>query len=580
MTIMKKLVLLILSFGFHTLFSQVRELEDPTRTNNSQTMSFIPLSFIDNEFSLSKHISPSKEQIKKSWSAKAWRNEVIHTQLAFAPNLPKDEAVIVRLKVSPLKSNKGNITIENIKFTPITFVMTDHPGNLKNGCSINVVLDSSLVADRIESTSSFRHNQGETRPLWLSIHVPKDVSAGHYSGKIFAEVQQGKTKKTYAIPYDIEVSDRVLPDPTDWNFHLDLWQNPYSSARYFNVKPLSEEHLKLMKPHYQMLADAGQKAITTTLIDDPWNGQTYDKYESMIKWTKTKDGAWKYDYSNFDKWVNYMHGLGIKKFINCYSMIPWHLSFYYFDEASGTRQVLQAAPGSIEYEQHWLPFLKDFAQHLRKNNWLEKTMIAMDERPMDAMIAAIKVIKKADKDFNISLAGSYHEELSTELLDYCIALNEDMPQDILNKRKQKGFTTTMYTCCTEIFPNTFTNSGYNEAVWLGWNTVERGFDGYLRWAFDCWNENPNQDTRYGKWLGGDTYFIYPNNISSIRFEKLKEGIRDAEKLRLIYKELLEKGDVKNLEELKSHVRKFSNKNIDRESITINLKKAKTFLNSL
>ena len=36
----------------------------------------------------------------------------------------------------------------------------------------------------------------------------------------------------------------------------------------------------------QLLADAGQKVVTTTLNKDPWNNQCFDSYADMIIWTK------------------------------------------------------------------------------------------------------------------------------------------------------------------------------------------------------------------------------------------------------------------------------------------------------
>lgn len=569
-------------FSICICVGQVQELADPKvdlSTINSKT-SRTPFSFIDTEFSLSKYTPPARDQIRDSWNTTAWRNETVHTQLAFVPNLPDGSEVAVTLHTSPLRSGNNQIAQEHIRFTPITYVMTDHPGDLKGGCGIKITLDSSLVADRIEHATSFTHMAGETRPLWLSVVVPENTPAGAYTGEVSVTFHAQSQRHNYRLPYTVHVTEQQLPDPKDWQFHLDLWQNPYASARYYNVQALSDEHLALIRPHYERLAQAGQKTITATLIHDPWNSQTYDVYDSMIDWVKKKDGSWSFDYSKFDKWVEFMQALGIRKFINCYSMIPWNLSFYYFDENTGNREVLKASPGTAEYEAHWLPFLTDFARHLKSKAWFEKTMIAMDERPMEAMLGAINVIKKADKDFNISLAGSYHEELAPLLLDYCITLNETMPDEVLKARDAKGYTTTMYTCCSEIFPNTFTNSGYSEAVWLGWNTVERGFDGYLRWAYDCWNENPNQDSRFGTWLAGDTYLIYPNNMTSIRFERLREGIQDVEKIRIIRAQLTAQNKTAELKELDQHIKNFSNKNINREMIPSQVKNAKKFLNSL
>ena len=41
------------------------------------------------------------------------------------------------------------------------------------------------------------------------------------------------------------------------------------------------------------------------------------------------------------------------------------------------------------------------------------------------------------------------------------------------------------------------------------------------------------DSRFRTWPAGDTYIIYPDGRSSIRFERLREGIQDAEKIRIL-----------------------------------------------
>lgn len=37
----------------------------------------------------------------------------------------------------------------------------------------------------------------------------------------------------------------------------------------------------------------------------------------------------------------------------------------------------------------------------------------------------------------------------------------------------------------------------------------------------------------GTWPAGDTYIVYPDARGSIRFERLVEGIQDAEKIRIL-----------------------------------------------
>jgi hypothetical protein len=49
-------------------------------------------------------------------------------------------------------------------------------------------------------------------------------------------------------------------------------------------------------------------------------------------------------------------------------------------------------------------------------------------------------------------------------------------------------------------------------------------------------ENPLTDSRFRTWPAGDTYMVYPDARSSIRFERLIEGIQDAEKIRVLRKQ--------------------------------------------
>jgi len=86
-------------------------------------------------------------------------------------------------------------------------------------------------------------------------------------------------------------------------------------------------------------------------------------------------------------------------------------------------------------------------------------------------------------------------------------------------------------------PNNFTFSPPSESCFEGWIASAMGFDGFLRWAYNSWPVNPMIDSRYVKWPAGDTYFIYPGPLSSVRFERLREGIQDYEKIRILREDL-------------------------------------------
>jgi len=296
----------------------------------------------------------------------------------------------------------------------------------------------------------------------------------------------------------------------------------------------------------------------------------------MIRWIKKKDGTWRYDYSVFDQWVSFMQSLGINKLINCYTMVPWNNKFYYYDEALQRDTVLIAKTGTPEYEAHWRPMLTGFVRHLKQKGWYHKTAIAMDERPLEDMQKVIRLVREVDKGINISLAGSYHPELAGELYDYCIASAESFDSTVLRKRINAGLPTTYYTYCWEGHPNTFTFSPPAEAAWLGWYAANKQFNGYLRWAYNCWPKNPLQDSRYSTWSAGDTYFVYPGG-SSIRFERLVEGIQDYEKIRML--KVKYKRQPAKLQPLLDVLKIFETAALQGQPATLQLQKAKAVLNT-
>jgi hypothetical protein len=413
----------------------------------------------------------------EGWKGKGWKGEKINTKMLIWTT---DPVAAIRFRKGQLINSEGkSIPEENIAVNFIRYVITDSIGRKGIGCDIESDLDSSLAEDAIDNVTSLALAANTTQPVWLSIRIPVDAHPGTYKGTIAVE----GADKELSLKYTVEVLNRTLPAPGNWKFHLDLWQNPFSIARIHGVENWSVEHLNALKPYMQMLADAGQKIITTSVIHDPWNSQTYDVYKSMVKWTLKKDGTWEYDYTVFDKWVSFMMSLGINKEINCYSMIPWNLKFYYYDETLGKDTLLIATPGTAAYENHWKPMLMDFSKHLKEKGWFNITTIAMDERPMEHMQKVFRIIRNADKDFKVSMAGNYHPEIEKDLYNYCVASEFVLSEEVMGRRKKDGLITTFYTACPEEYPNVFTFSPPAEAAFMGWYAAGKNFDGYLRWAY-------------------------------------------------------------------------------------------------
>lgn len=512
---------------------------------------------------------------------KGWKGEKLSAQMVIAS---ADDLQNVSVEVTAPKhiSAKYEIPQDCILKGFVRYVMTDGLNHDKKGaCGERPnpsKYDSTLVADPIDHLALSLPMKAQTsQGYWIGVRVPQNALAGIYQSDVI--VKDG-TQVLGKLTMEIQVTDRVLPEPEKWAFHLDLWQNPYAIARYYGVRPWSEEHLALLKKEMKPYADAGGKVITTSIMHQPWNAQTFDPFETMITWIKRADGTWLYDYTIFDRWVELMMSIGITREIGCFSMIPWRLSFQYYDQATNSLQEFKAKPGEKEYREYWLRMLKDFASHLKAKGWFEITHIAMDERPMKDMLEVLSIIREADPKYKVSLAGSLHDELVDELDDYCVALRMKCSEEMKNKRRAEGKITTYYTCCVEPYPNTFTFSDPAEAEWLGWYAARKNLDGYLRWALNSWTIEPLLDSRFITWGAGDTYLIYPGGRTSVRFENLVAGIQAYEKIRILKQEWKQKGNTKKAARLQKVLDGFDELKLHETPSKTIVERANKFINGL
>jgi len=478
----------------------------------------------------SKSIPPGGD-IAESIMLHGWKGERVNCLLLVWSAGSEEN---IRIEASGFSRNHYQIDKKSTSISVIKYILSDE---FSGGCGPRDKdkIPVHLSPDLLSKANSFTIDAPGTRPVWISVDIPSETPPGIYKGTISRQSASGTVDHAITL----EVQKRSLPAPSEWSFHLDLWQNPYAVARFHRVEPWSPEHISLLRPLLTMLARAGQKCITTTLINDPWAGQTYDPYGSMIRWIKKADGTWAYDFSAFDLYVSLAMESGINEQINCYSMVPVGNKFSWFDEKSARSITVEAIPGTPAYEDIWRNFLKDFKVHLRGKGWLDKTAIALDEREEEEMKNMFSFLKQTAPELKISLAGSYFKEINSSIYDFSSYWwdIDKVSGDIAESRRSSGLKTTWYVACNIPKPNNFTFSPPAESCYEGWFASAMGFDGFLRWAYNNWVEKPEIDSRFITWPSGDTYLVYPDAQSSIRFERLREGIQDYEKIRILRKEL-------------------------------------------
>ena len=388
------------------------------------------------------------------------------------------------------------------------------------------VLESVKYAPSVESLQRFevydrvKWNSDDDGPRVVEVSVPADAKPGVYSCGMM----------------NIRVVDRVLPPAKEWKYFLDLWQHPWAVSRYHDVKPFSKKHYAKMRPVYELLASAGQKTITTTILPEAWDHQCYDAYGTMIGRVKREDGTWQFDYSVFDEYVEFCRGCGLGPAICCYTLCPWGYVVRW-QNAKGETESCVAKPGTKEFEDYWGVFLQAFATHLKQKGWFEQTYISMDERSIEDVKLIGEFVQKHAPGLRISMAGNQlPSQYGVTIDDFCMILSDKINADYLKEtaeRRAKGMVTTYYVCCWPLYPNTFMSSGPGEAFWLGAYPAMIGLDGFLRWAWNSWPKDPKEDATYWAWTAGDTFLCYPDGEPSWRFMELRNGIAAAEKVRLL-----------------------------------------------
>lgn len=498
-----------------------------------------------------KYDTVSKMDKVVSGELSAWKNDTAVSQISL---FTKDARVKnVSVSVSDFISKNGQkIDKKNVETTFIKSVQA-YTGMDGYGDPNRPV----PTGNRKEASEVLYQSTPITVPsktlqnIWVSVNVPKNTAAGDYTGTVTVTGDKVNTPLTFT--YTLHVADATLKDAAEFKdgFDIELWQNPYRVAEYYGVEPFSEKHFEILKPHMEKYKSIGGHAITTTIVDDAWAGQTYGekdvKFPSMIKWTKKTNGQFTFGYTDFDKWISFNKKLGIGDKIVCYSIIPWNHKVTYYDEKQKKNVTVTLNTGSAEWTNMWTAFLKDLMKHMEDKGWKEETYIGIDERGFDVRAFDLidSIVGKDGEPFKTAGAMDgfvQKKDMAMRVDDLNVGsiAVKDHPTEFEQMRQEReaaGLRTTVYTCTGHI-PGNFSLSAPGESYWTMLYSYSVGGAGYLRWAYDSWVKDPLRDTTHNAFEAGDCFLIFPDeknaknpvSKSSLRLEKMAEGVRDVNKL--------------------------------------------------
>ncbi len=369
--------------------------------------------------------------------------------------------------------------------------------------------------------------------------------------------------KHYDIP--LHIYNILMPDTRDNRFHLDLWQHNSNIARKHDVALWSEAHFEVLESYVKSLGELGQKAVTVIASEIPWTGQRgyrvtnypSDLYEyNMIRVTK-KDGAFSYDYSAMQRYIDLCFANGIDREIEVFGLIniwtdePYGFGKAYEDDPDGVRiRYYDADAGIYRYmdnNEDVAAYVSALERYFEETDQLQYVQIVADE-PADVEVyrASLNRLHAAAPKFVYKVAIN-HIEFIEEFGDY---ISDVVPTinfaaekaDYLSARSKAGKgRTLLYVCCGPDHPNTFLASPAYEIEVITAFIHKIGIDGFLRWNYSVWPDDPrkNMSFRAPGWKAGDMNFVYPGHngkaLLSLRWYFLRRAIQNFELLDLAAK---------------------------------------------
>lgn len=503
--------------------------------------------------------------LKRSFEKTVWKGDVLNAKMiVLAQNEDLHQVEIIP---SDFADQKGNmISADQVSVNWLKEVRANNGRNL---------------AGTVKSYPDMIHKGGTTDILaksvkfaWVQVNIPENAKSGIYQGTF--RISAGEIAEPVEVTMKIEVLNLVQPEPE--MTEIQIWQHPFSVANYYldlgkipsggisnEIKEefyFTEEHFNLMRASTEEYASMGGHDAVANIVEEAWNHQSYYNDLSMVKWKKKTDGSWEFDYTWYDAWIGFMIECGVLEpekgigQIKCYSIVPWNNQIAYYDEAAGKMVKISRAPGSAGWKEMWEPFLRDFMEHSKKMGWFDITYISMDERGLDQLRPAVDMIESVTDEngnhFKISSALNYaapqYYDFTDRINDISINLgnagNVQQMNELSAHRKERGLTTTYYTC-TGDYPSNFMISDPGDNYWGILYSMTLGTDGYMRWAWDNYVYDMHGDASYRYWEPGDGWFIYPAERETVdmsqtvpfystpRYEMLKQGMRDAAKAKYL-----------------------------------------------
>ena len=414
--------------------------------------------------------------------------------------------------------------------------------------------DRLLKADILENSPVKEYEANRVAAVYAEVTADSYIAAGEYEIQLefYLSDMFSVEEKIAETAVTLRVFDYMLPNPSERDFFLDLWQHNCNLARKYDVEPWSDEHFDIMENYIYSMSELGQRTVTLIMSDTPWSGQwchleqrnEANLYEySIVKIYKEK-GTFTYDFSDAQRYIDLCAEYNINGEISLYGLVnvwcdnwggfdsitpdhPDGLKLRYFDADQGVYKYMTAAAEVDGY-------IKAVHDYFVETEQIDRVRVVADEpHDTDAYRKITEHIKEIAPKFVFKAAINHSEFIPMfrdTVVDYVpslLSLSKETDKILEYKNTMPDSRFTWYVCNNPPHPNVMVKNDLCEGLFLGVLTSYFGMDGFLRWNYTVWTDHPTEDIRYFNWPAGDLCFVYPGKdgkpMLSLRYKILKRG---------------------------------------------------------
>jgi hypothetical protein len=493
---------------------------------------------------------------------KAARNEVESFQLVVAA--PKENISVVEVEISDLTGPAGSkIAKENVRLFREEYVrvrMSSPRAELPPGLYPDPLVPfiNPETGKPIEPLNRSRARWGEpvkttgydmyavpfdvfksqNQALWVDVHVPKDVSAGKYSGVLTVRARGGISEQ---IGVTVTVWDFTLPDGPTHKNHFGSFGNV---ARSFNVERGSERFKQIEMRYCQVMSEHR--------INPPIPGyllpQTRD--DGSLEITPERHAA-------------------LKDFINKFHVTDFEIPrarFARLPSSTLRPNYKTISPANKEKAQR---YYRDFYKYLKDNGWEKRAYVYMLDEPnlrgnYEQVLVLGRLVHEAVPQLKcLVVEQTYLQDPSWPDIDPAVdiwcPLWSFIDRDTINDKLAHGDEVWSYTALVQRSPRyhpqyekvksldppywhidrpltvyrvpTWINYQYDITGLLYWSTVTTVIEPWSNPAF-----------AHPRHYNGGGFLFYPGvpcgidgPVASMRVKNLRDGMDDYEYLAILEK---------------------------------------------